>query len=105
MRPRTLALALAVLGAVLAGCGRQAELERPSPLIGKPKSPSAERVARDEAAARARRDAAGKADPIAPQSVDEVREQGRVAQRRQRDAASAQATPPPSSAQPAATPE
>jgi hypothetical protein len=59
----------------LAGCGRQAELDRPLPRLGQTKGPSAEQVTRDQAAARARREGAANADPRAPESVDEVRNQ------------------------------
>ena len=73
------ALVLAALaGASLAGCGKQGDLERPAPLFGHVKAPSAETLARDEAAARARTDGLAAAGPqaLAPQSVDEVRDQG-----------------------------
>ena len=75
-------LALAALaGASLAGCGKQGELERPSPLFGHVRPSSAQVLARDQAAARARADGLAAAGPqaLAPQSVDEVRDQGLAA--------------------------
>ena len=75
MIPRTAVLALMLLvGGALGGCGRQAELDRPA-LSGPPNPPSAERVARDQGADRARREGAANADPRAPISIDEVRNQ------------------------------
>ncbi len=70
------ALALAALAALsLAGCGKQGELERPRPLVGHGTEPNAQTRARQEAAARAREDVRG-TDRQAPQSVDEVRNEG-----------------------------
>ena len=91
MIPRKTAVALMVLAGVLAGCGRQAQLDRPGPLLGKPRTPTAQLVTRDQAAARARQDGAVNADPHAPRSVDEVRNQRLP-------------TPPDSSASPASIP-
>ena len=93
MNLRNLALALLLLGGTLAGCGRQAEFERPRPLIGKPRQPSAAQLNRDAAAARARADGAVKADPQAPQSVDEVRD--RVPTQRENPVAGAPVGPNP----------
>ncbi len=78
MISRRAMLAIAALGAAasLAACGRQGELERPSPLFGNPSTPSADAVTRDQATERARADAALRADPQAPQSIVEVRDQG-----------------------------
>ena len=74
MIARYSALALAALAALaLAGCGKQGELERPSPLVGHGASANAETRARQAAEADARQDAAKIADPQAPQSADEVR--------------------------------
>ena len=75
-------LALAGLAVALAGCGKQGDLERPAPLFGHVKTPSAQVLARDQAAARARADGLDAAGPqvLAPQSVDEVRNQ-RVAKK------------------------
>ena len=72
------ALALFGLSAalLLCACGKQADLEQPRPMFGKPYQPSPAQLRRDEAAARAVADAAERADPRAPQSVDEVRGQG-----------------------------
>jgi hypothetical protein len=77
MIPRTAVLALMLLvGGALGGCGRQAELDRPAyPLFGQPRTPGAERLARDVGADRARREGAANADPRAPISIDEVRNQ------------------------------
>ena len=75
----TLRAALIALGLIaLAGCGRQASLERPGPLTGRAAGTHAgpERTERDKAAARARADAVGKSDPVPPQSIDEVRNLG-----------------------------
>ena len=71
-------LALAALGAAfaLAGCGKQGELERPRPLVGHQVQPNAITRSRQAAEARARGDARAVADPQAPQSVDEAREEG-----------------------------
>ncbi len=76
MTVRRLTLIALAAAAVLAGCGRQGELERPRPLFGKPSTPAADAKSRDQAMARARADGAKHADPRAPQSIDEVREQG-----------------------------
>ena len=81
MIPRNAVLALLVLGGALAGCGRQAELDRPGPLFGKPHKPSAQQLTREQAAAQARQDGAATADPHAPVSVDEVRNQPLPTQR------------------------
>jgi hypothetical protein len=77
MIPRKAVLALLAAGAALslAGCGRQAELARPQPMWGKPRPVGAQKLTRQQAAARARADAAPHADPVAPQSVEEVRDQ------------------------------
>jgi len=72
-----LPLALAALAALtLAGCGKQGELERPRPLVGHGVEPNAQTRTRQDADARARRDAAAASDRQAPQSVDEVRNEG-----------------------------
>ena len=97
-RPAALAfLALAALA--LAGCGRQGELERPGPLFGKAPAAAPDAVTRDEGMARARRDGAARADPRAPLSNDEVREQGVASLRAQADS-SAPADAPPASSTP-----
>lgn len=68
MSLRVLAIAAAVLS--LAACGRQAPLERPTPLSGQPpvntRADAAHRALDDAAAARA--------DPRPPQSIEEVRD-------------------------------
>jgi len=70
-------LVLALAAAALAGCGRQAQLDRPGPLTGRAAAhPTPERAAKDQAAARARADSAGLADPQGPQSIDEVKSLG-----------------------------
>ena len=68
----------ALAAAALAGCGKQADLDRPAPLFGHVRAPSAEALGRDQAAARARADGAASAGPQAkaPQSIDEVRNRG-----------------------------
>ncbi len=70
----------ALAAAALAGCGKQGDLERPAPLFHHTLTPSAQTLTREQAADRARADGADSADPQAPQSVDEVRNQ-RVAPR------------------------
>ena len=86
MSTRAQVLALLVLTALaLAGCGRQGELERPGPLFGRAPAAAPDVVARDEAMARARKDGAARADPRAPLSNDEVREQGVASLRAQAD--------------------
>ncbi len=75
-RLTTAAVLCAGLALALCACGKQAELQRPSPLFGKPRQPSSAELGRDEAAARARADGAARSDAAAPQSVDEVRDQG-----------------------------
>jgi len=71
------ALALAALAALsIAGCGKQGELERPRPLVGHGTEPNDQTRTRQAAAARARREAAQGTDRQAPQSVDEVRNEG-----------------------------
>ena len=95
-------LALAVLAALAAaataGCGKQAELARPAPLFGHAFEPSGQAMARRDAAARARADGAAAAGPqaLAPQSVDEVRDQRVTASRSAAD----QAPPASSTAAP-----
>ena len=76
--PASLApLALAALAALaLSGCGKQGELERPRPLVGHGVEPNASTRTRQQAEARARREAAAASDQQAPQSVDEVRNDG-----------------------------
>ena len=70
-------LVLAALGALtLAGCGKQGELQRPAPLIGHGTSANAATAARQAAAADARQNAGKNPDPQAPQSADEVRNDG-----------------------------
>jgi outer membrane murein-binding lipoprotein Lpp len=77
MTQRLALVALLASAAALAGCGRQAQLDRPGPLTGRPAAhPTPQRAAKDEAAARARADAAGRSDPEAPQSIDEVKHLG-----------------------------
>lgn len=68
-------LALLLAGAALAGCGRQATLDRPGPFIGEPPTANAEQAQRLSSAANAKAAAAAVADPQAPLSVDEVRHQ------------------------------
>jgi hypothetical protein len=68
-----LAAGLAALAFAAAGCGRQAHLEPPRPLAS---HESGDRLTRDQAAARARADAAPVSPPRPPQSFDEVRNQG-----------------------------
>ena len=62
------------LAAGLSACGRQGDLERPRPLIGKESQPSAAVVTRQQAADRARADGEARADPQAPMSRDEARD-------------------------------
>jgi hypothetical protein len=82
MISRTAVLALFIAAGALGACGKQGELERPAPLVGKAQTgPSAAKLKRDQAAARARNDGAVNADPQAPQSVDEVRNLGVQTQR------------------------
>ena len=91
-------LALAALtAAALAGCGKQGELERPAPLFGHVKTPSAQVLARDQAAARARADGLAAAGPqvLAPLSVDEVRNQRVPTKTPPSDAAAPQGQPSP----------
>ena len=71
-----LALAGLAAAALLAGCGRQGELERPAPLFGKASQPSPDALRRQQAAQRAYAEGQARADPQAPQSVDEVRSLG-----------------------------
>ena len=73
----TPALSLAALAAatVLAGCGKQGELQRPAPLIGHGVTANEATTTRQAAAARARRDTASSAHKP-PQSADEVRNEG-----------------------------
>ena len=72
-----LAALAAALSTAMSGCGKQAELARPAPLFGHAFAPSGQAMARRDAAARARADGAAAAGPqaLAPQSVDEVRDQ------------------------------
>ena len=72
------ALALVALAAALplAGCGKLGELDRPAPLVGHGTRPNAQTQTRQTAAQRARDDAARSAVGQAPQSADEVRNQG-----------------------------
>ena len=100
MRSRLAIAALAALAAAAtAGCGKQAELARPAPLFGHAFEPSAQAMARRDAAARARADGLAAAGPqaLAPQSVDEVRDQ-RVT------ASVASDAPPPASSSSSAAP-
>jgi hypothetical protein len=77
MSARASLIALAAVAAALCGCGRQAQLDRPGPLTGRAAAhPTPERAVKDQAAARARADAAAYADPQAPQSIDEVKSLG-----------------------------
>ncbi len=77
MIAKSTVLTLAALGALsLAGCGKQGELERPAPLIGHGTQANAATRARQAAAADARRNAGQVSDPQAPQSADEVRNDG-----------------------------
>ena len=78
MKIRLPVLALLALGAplLLAGCGRQARLDRPAPLVGPRTEPSADTTSRRQAQARARRDADAAGHPRGPQSIDEVRNLG-----------------------------
>jgi hypothetical protein len=76
MNPRLLAAALLAGAAVLAGCGKSSELERPAPMFGHPQPASADMTTRQQAQARARADAAASADAqagAAPQSIEELR--------------------------------
>ena len=68
------ALALAALA--LAGCGKLGDLDRPAPLFGHGTQPNAQTQTRQTAAARARADDVRSTDAQAPQSADEVRNQG-----------------------------
>jgi hypothetical protein len=73
------ALALAALTALaLAGCGKEGELQRPSPLIGHGTQADAQTRARQAAEADARQNAGKISDPQAPESADEVRNAGSV---------------------------
>jgi len=77
MIARYSALTLAALAALaLAGCGKQGELARPAPLIGHGTEANASTRARLAAEADARQNAGKIADPQAPQSADEVRNDG-----------------------------
>ena len=77
MIARGTALSLAALAALsVAGCGKQGELQRPAPLIGRGTEPNAATRARQAAEADARQNAGRIADPQAPQSADEVRNDG-----------------------------
>ena len=79
MKVNTTILVLAALAAAsaLGGCGKQGLLERPAPMFGRsPTEPGAFATARGDAAARAKADGALTAGPVAPQSVDEVRNAG-----------------------------
>ena len=70
------ALAAMILTAgaiVLAGCGKQALLARPAPLIGPRTQPSPEAATRDAMTRRALADAAPYAPPRAPLSLNEMR--------------------------------
>jgi len=58
---------------VLAGCGKQALLARPAPLIGPRTQPSAEAATQDAMTRRALADAAAYAPPRAPLSLTEMR--------------------------------
>jgi hypothetical protein len=79
MTLRVCIIGLALIGTcALGACGRQASLDRPGPLTGRAAGshPGPERTERDQAAARARKDAVANADPTPPQSIDEVRNIG-----------------------------
>jgi len=76
MIPRHTALAVVLVAGALAvaGCGKQAELARPRPMFGGvPTQPTAEAANRDAMARRAVADAAPRADPRAPASLEELR--------------------------------
>ena len=96
-RPQRLAI-LAFGALALAACGRQGELEKPGPLFGKAPAVAPDAVTRDAAMARARSDGAARADPRAPASVDEVREQGVATLRAQTGASATSDSLPASSA-------
>jgi hypothetical protein len=75
MIPRKAVLVLLLAAAaMIAGCGRRAQLDRPAPLTGAA-------AAREQAANRAHDAGALVGDPQAPQSVDEVRNQPIAAKR------------------------
>ena len=78
MRLRTPALALVALGVplLMSGCGREASLDRPAPLVGPRTTPAADTTTRHQNEARARRDADERGRPRGPQSIDEVRNLG-----------------------------
>ncbi len=80
MRLRMPALALAALGVplLMSGCGREASLDRPAPLVGHRTDPAADTARRHQAEARARRDADERGRPRGPQSIDEVRNLGQT---------------------------
>ncbi len=67
-------LALLVLAAALAGCGKQGDLQRPHPLSGRPATATTAQADARDAAHRALADGAAKSGPRAPASIDELRE-------------------------------
>ena len=73
MTPRLFILSLIAGGAVLAGCGRQADLEVPRPMFGGGAQATPEEAAARAAEDRARSEGATQADPQAPQSAEEQR--------------------------------
>lgn len=74
MIPRKALLALLIVGLALAGCGRRAQLDKPT-AQSKTYPPNTAQLTRQQAANRARAEGAKVGDPRAPQSVDEVRNQ------------------------------
>ena len=75
MSPRLVILAMIAGAAVLAGCGKTADLDRPAPMFGHPTDEAPMTKTREAAAARARADAAKAApDDHAPQSIQELRD-------------------------------
>ena len=76
MRSASLATLAALAALALAGCGKEGELDRPAPLFGHGTRPNAETQTRQSAATRARADSARSTNAQAPQSADEVRNQG-----------------------------
>jgi hypothetical protein len=75
MSHRLAILALIAGSALLAGCGKTADLDRPQPLFGHPSDSNPQTETRQQAADRARADAArAVAIKDAPESIEELRD-------------------------------